>query len=304
MTTSSADWALLEGAPIAPRTGPFATPEFLRTLWEHRRAWHGEEAELLIASGDGAAALQIQHGQLSFLGHEDVVDYRSPVGTGAGAIAKMLCETGAGTPFRFDSVPVEAADALERALGDLGISTQRSPHTVSAVVHLPATFDEYLMAIGKKERHETRRKRRRFEQALGEPRIVTSGNDGDALDRFIAMHRMSPGEKGSFMTSAMAEFFAGLASDPGWRIDGLFGAGDEMVAAAIAWSDASGYYLYNSAFDTAAREASPGVVLVSLLVEQAIAEGLKVFDFLKGDEHYKFRLGAAPRELYALEGRS
>jgi len=63
------------------------------------------------------------------------------------------------------------------------------------------------------------------------------------------------------------------------------------------------YYLYNSASDPAVGHASPGVVLVSALFEDRIARGTRIFDFLKGDEPYKFRYGARPRPLFLLEGR-
>jgi CelD/BcsL family acetyltransferase involved in cellulose biosynthesis len=44
-------------------------------------------------------------------------------------------------------------------------------------------------------------------------------------------------------------------------------------------------------------------VLVSLLLERAIADRKTVFDFLKGDEEYKFRLGATARPLFRVTGR-
>jgi CelD/BcsL family acetyltransferase involved in cellulose biosynthesis len=43
-------------------------------------------------------------------------------------------------------------------------------------------------------------------------------------------------------------------------------------------------------------------VLVDLLVRRALAERLHRFDFLKGEEPYKFRLGARPRPLFTVEG--
>jgi CelD/BcsL family acetyltransferase involved in cellulose biosynthesis len=36
------------------------------------------------------------------------------------------------------------------------------------------------------------------------------------------------------------------------------------------------------------------------MIEQAIGEGIGRFDFLKGDEVYKFRLGAEERPLYRV----
>jgi CelD/BcsL family acetyltransferase involved in cellulose biosynthesis len=76
------------------------------------------------------------------------------------------------------------------------------------------------------------------------------------------------------------------------------------VAAAFGFGDDRAYYLYNSAYDPGAAATSPGVVLVDLLVRRCLVEGLARLDLLKGDEVYKFRLGARARPLYAVEGRS
>ena len=40
--------------------------------------------------------------------------------------------------------------------------------------------------------------------------------------------------------------------------------------------------------------------MLSHLIERAIEDGKQVFDFLKGDETYKFRLGATARPLYRV----
>jgi CelD/BcsL family acetyltransferase involved in cellulose biosynthesis len=43
--------------------------------------------------------------------------------------------------------------------------------------------------------------------------------------------------------------------------------------------------------------------MLGLLIEDQIRRGAEVFDFLKGDEQYKFRLGAEKRPLFRLQGR-
>ena len=48
-------------------------------------------------------------------------------------------------------------------------------HQSAALVALPASHDGYLEDLGKKQRHEVRRKRRRFAEELGEPRLSKSG---------------------------------------------------------------------------------------------------------------------------------
>lgn len=51
-------------------------------------------------------------------------------------------------------------------------------------------------------------------------------------------------------------------------------------------------YLYNSAYEPEARSSSPGLMLVSELVKEAIERGFERFDFLRGPERYKYQLGA------------
>ena len=103
------------------------------------------------------------------------------------------------------------------------------------------------------------------------------------------------------MTLEMEKLFASLAGQPGWQIDLLEGEEGRAVAATLSWADGDGFYLYNSAYDRA-TEASPGIVLLSMLIERAIGANFHVFDFLKGVEPYKFRLGATARHLFRFEG--
>jgi CelD/BcsL family acetyltransferase involved in cellulose biosynthesis len=99
----------------------------------------------------------------------------------------------------------------------------------------------------------------------------------------------------------MERFFTDLTAAAGARIDVLCNEAGTPVASAYGFQDGSGYYLYNSAYEPDAADASPGIVLVTELIRRAIADGLAHFDFLKGDEVYKFRHGAQRRPLYLLE---
>ncbi len=153
--------------------------------------------------------------------------------------------------------------------------------------------------LGKKQRHETRRKTRRFTELLGAPRLQRGGGV-DAVATFAAMHRLSSGDKGDFMNPATEALFAALHDTAGGVIDFLYGDGDEPVAAAFGFEDAATYYLYNSAYLPDAGAASPGIVLVAELIRRAIDVGFERFDFLKGDEAYKYRLGATARPLWRI----
>lgn len=167
------------------------------------------------------------------------------------------------------------------------------------MLDLPQTFDEWLMGIGKKERHEVRRKRRRFEAEFGPASIVPGGNN--ALATFCSMHRESEGEKGSFMTGSMEQF-----SQISWKMP---------VLSCTHWyarphpchrlwlGNRGRLLLLQLGVRLHSSVRLPGVVLFSSMIEMEIQRGAKVFDFLKGDESYKFRHGAKARQLFVIEGQ-
>jgi hypothetical protein len=70
---------------------------------------------------------------------------------------------------------------------------------VCPVVRLPegADFDAFLASLGKKERHEIRRKVRRAE-AVGPVELVESTNPLADLDEFIDLHQRKWGDRGLF----------------------------------------------------------------------------------------------------------
>lgn len=83
------------------------------------------------------------------------------------------------------------------------------------------------------------------------------------------------------------------------RLDALVLAG-RPLAVCFGFELAGTYFLYNAAYDPAVRDTSPGIVLVSEVIERSIERGLVRFDFLRGAERYKLRFGAAPYPLVDL----
>ncbi len=283
----------------AERVGPFATRDFLATVWRHTSS--PGQVPLILSDERGEVALVAEGDHLGLLGHEDLVDYRSPLGDAVDLLVEHFRTFARGRSFRFDSLPSGAADVITEALDRVGWGYRMAMHTQTAVVELPDTFDQYLTAIGKKQRHEARRKRRRFVGEMGGLRLATIEEPGPVLEDFFRLHRSSEGRKGRFMTDLMEEMFTDLLRADGWRLDALYGENDLPAAVVIGYSDADGYYLYNSAYDPDLRHVSPGVVLLTELISATIAEGGAVFDFLKGSEPYKFRMGARARPLHVVE---
>ncbi len=292
--TSSWDHPGFNLPPVAAATGPFATSAFLRVVDRH------EEGEPLMAATDRAfMALRTIGSEIRCAGDGELTDYHTPRGSGLEELMRDVAVEHRPTRFMLDSLPEEAAKPLVAGLEEAGWAVEWEVDEVAAVLDLPDTFDEYLASIGKKERHEVRRKRRRYESVLGEVSHETHKGRGWALDEFVRLHRLAGGGKGEFMTEDHVQLFTSLADADGWRFD-LLRADDGAAAVVFGWSDKTGYYLYNSAYDPALSHTSPGVVLLGTMIERAIEEGAARFDFLKGDEAYKFRLGARRRPLVRI----
>jgi CelD/BcsL family acetyltransferase involved in cellulose biosynthesis len=292
------DWETggFDRPPVAAAVGPFAGRAMLKTWWDVRG-----DGNLLLLEGPDALLPMVQSGNtISLLGEADLFDYHSPLGEGVGKlVATWAAALPAGINLDFDSLPAEAADVLMAGLTEAGLAPVAAVHQSAAVLEVPGDFDIYLASLDKKQRHETRRKGRRFTEMLGAPRLVREYGPA-AVSRFAAMHRLATGAKGTFMDPTTESLFGGLHADAGAVIDFLYGDGDEPVAAAFGFEDASAYYLYNSAYAPAASAASPGIVLVAELIRQTAEAAHDRFDFLKGDEVYKYRLGAVARPLWRI----
>lgn len=286
--------------PRAAATGPFARRPFLSSV----TALTGEP---ISTFGDEGTALVVveSDGEVRLGGDSDLTDYHCPLGSEIKSAIALLVDTAdPGTRFRFDSLPEEVATEVADAFAATGLDVASSQHALTAVVDISAGYDDYLAKIGKKQRHEVRRKRRRYEEEVGELVHLVDGGEGWLLDDFFRMHRMSEGEKGRFMTPAREEFFGTLIAQDGWRLDALVVPGSQSATACLfSYVDGEGFYLYNGSYDPSLRDASPGVAIIGSMIEQACAEGIPRFDFLKGDEVYKFRLGAEPRPLFEVRAR-
>ncbi len=169
----------------------------------------------------------------------------------------------------------------------------------------PAVLDDYLGSLGKKERHEIRRKLRRAKSA-GEVRFDVSADPLADLETFIELHQARWGADGLFPdTPGGAQsrvFFRRLFELFGRDLLhlGLLTVGDRRIAAAMWFDDGHTIAYYNAGTDPEARALSPGVLLVAKLAEHAIGLGRERLDFLRGNEDYKYEWGAIDRPIQRL----
>ncbi len=205
-----------------------------------------------------------------------------------------------------------ALDALREAFSARAVSTGWAvtveQEDVCPVVSLPqgADIDGYLATLGKRERHEIRRKVRRAE-AAGSIELVPSRDPLADLDAFIDLHQRRWGDDGLFPPTeggAMSRrffrrLFELLAADPILDLRFLEVDG-RRIAAGVGFDDGESVYYYNAGVDPGARDLSPGVVMVERYVRDALARGKRRLDFLRGDEPYKYEWGAVDEPIRRL----
>ncbi|HIP70051.1 MAG TPA: GNAT family N-acetyltransferase [Anaerolineae bacterium] len=176
---------------------------------------------------------------------------------------------------------------------------------VCPIIDLPATFDEYLAQIDGKQRREIKRKLRRANGAGAELVIIGPEDDIDeAVDEFLTLLRKSTFEKRDWLTDGRCAMFhdAAKAAMEAGILQLLFMEVNGRKAATLFNFDYDGrIWVYNSGLDPEAfGNLSLGVVLTAKAIELAIENGRKDFDFLRGDEIYKYRFGAKDTYIYRL----
>lgn len=203
-------------------------------------------------------------------------------------------------------------DALVKAFGggfdriDLQQLPTRSPLAAKATrpgepcLVLPLDGEEGMANVPGRMRSNWRYAVRRLEREGAVIDLVDSAGADEAaeLERLHGRRWRSEGEDG-VLSDGLARRHLRLAI-PELARAGLLRMhrlrrGSETIAIlfAIRGKHSTSYYL--SGFDPDCRHYSPGTALVGAAIAQAAREGASEFDFLRGQETYKYRWGAEDR---------
>jgi CelD/BcsL family acetyltransferase involved in cellulose biosynthesis len=268
-----------------------------------------------VVDGDGSpvALLPLYEaapGLLQAIGGAEVSDYLDLLaleGREEEAWMALLQSRGAERVV-WDLHAVPAGSPTVTALRELaqacGLATEITVEERCPVLTLPATWDHYLAGLSGKHRHELSRKMRRVEREAPEARVTVAARPADVAGRlgdFLDLHRRSRVGKARFMDARMEGFFRAVVTafaDLGmvrlWFLDTASGPIASFIT--LEWRDAVG--LYNSGFHPERAALSPGVVLLGHLIRDAIERGRRRFDFLRGEERYKYEFEPVPEDVY------
>ncbi len=314
----AADWnALL--AQSATHV-PFLRHEYLRAWWSTLGGgeWRRGELAVITATENGrlrgiAPLFLTEHeGQpsLMLLGSIEISDFLDVVVRPDDLrpfIAGLLDYLGSDYPSAWSALdlynlPEESPTlaALKAQAESRGWTFSQERLQPAPYVPLPGDFDEYLAGLNKKQRHEIRRKMRRA-AAYEKPVRWYVVEDEAALDEEIEaccrLMAQDP-EKQAFLSQTMRTQMRTMiyaAFRAGWLQLAFLEVDGEKAAGYLNFDYGGRIYVYNSGLDQRFRALSPGWVLLGHLLQWANENGRTEFDFMRGDEDYKYKFGGIDR---------
>ncbi len=188
-----------------------------------------------------------------------------------------------------------------------GLTVQITQQEVCPRIALPGTFEAYLDSLDKKQRHELRRKLRRIEgEQFTHVRVTSAEGLQTHLEQFIALMRASHPDKAAFLDDpAHDRFFRAVLprmAACGWLHLTLLYIEDTACAAYCHFDYRGDILVYNSGLDPNRNaHLSPGIVLLCQDIQWAIENGRQGFDFLRGNEDYKYRMGGVDHPVMRLQ---
>ena len=188
-------------------------------------------------------------------------------------------------------------ELLKVISGEYGWVSDIQPAYHTPVIHLAQDWETYLAGIDKKQRHEIRRKLRRADENSDTVKWYIA-NNRDTLDSeieaFFTLMEMDADKK-KFLTPQMRAQMSDVihwAFNEGYLQLSFMQIDGKNASAYLSFDYGQHLLVYNSGFDYSFSEYSPGWVLLSYLIQHAINTGKSYFDFMRGDETYKYRFGA------------
>jgi CelD/BcsL family acetyltransferase involved in cellulose biosynthesis len=297
---------------------------FLSWAWqsEWARAFAADRRLEIRCVEDGAGSLisllplyESLSGSLQLIGGADVSDYLDLISVQGREeeawMALLQSRTAERVEWELHAVPEASSTvaALPPLAAACGLTVSATVEERCPVLALPTSWETYLARLSGKHRHELQRKMRRLERDAPDAHATCVSAPADIAARlgdFLALHRSSRVGKARFMDDRMEQFFRGALAafaERGaarlWFLDTAAGPIASFVT--IEWDGTVG--LYNSGFAPERAALSPGVVLLAQLIRDAIARGCRRFDFLRGEERYKYEFEPVAEAVYHVRIR-
>lgn len=296
---------------------PFLRHEYLHTWWETRGGgeWDNIELSIVTARRDGRLIgiapffRKIEasgKSTLMLLGSIEISDYLDLI------VREIDLQEFTARLFDFlaekveipwnsmdlANLPEDSASlaALQSAANEQGWNFTKEQFSPVIPVTLPGDFEVYLSGIDKKQRHEIRRKMRRaaeFDLPVTWYILDDKTRLEDEIQAFLKLMENDQ-DKATFLNPSMRLQMVNsmqVAWNAGWLQLAFLEVDGQKAAGYLNFDYNDRIWVYNSGLDPRYLDLSPGWVLLGHLLQWANENKRSVFDFMRGDEAYKFKFG-------------
>jgi len=299
---------------------PFSRYEYLSEWWKTRGGgeWNSAElvlvsayendqlvgiAPLFIAEYDGQQAVLLV-GSIEISDYLDLIVREADLPRFLSGLIDFLASSLAGNWSALDwynlpdnslTLPALKAESERR-----GWNYHEEIYRPTPRIALSGSFDDYLSRIDKKQRHEIKRKMRRAAESDLNVRFVLIDQSADIekeMNTFFDLMTQDP-SKANFLHPAMREQMSvtiRAAFDQNYLWLSFLEVDGVKVASSWNFDYKNKLYGYNSGVSRTHMELSPGWVLLGHVIQWCCENGRHEFDFMRGDEDYKYRFGGVNR---------
>jgi CelD/BcsL family acetyltransferase involved in cellulose biosynthesis len=305
---------------------PFARHEYLRQWWRTLGGGEWDKAELILVSAseagrlvgiaplfkadhEGRAALMLV-GSIEISDYLDLIVGKEDLTAFASGLLDLL-QQAAGLP----SVPMDwynvpdwspTLRVLEAEAQRRGWDHAQEIYRAAPSIALGGDFEAFLGRLDKKQRHEIRRKLRRAAEGPTPASfhlVEDSVELEPAMDAFFEL-MAHDADKAEFLKPQMREHMRRVIRDAfanGYLWLAFLDMNGAKAAAALNFDYGNKLWGYNSGVSRDFADLSPGWVLLAHEIQWAVQHGRYEFDFMRGDEDYKYRFGASNRYVLRLK---
>ena len=311
-------WDLL--LSLCPKPSIFLTFEWLSTWWEHFK--EGRELFVVITEQGGnvvgIAPLAIERGRLGrrlhFLGqpgsdYSDFIAGKDAEGCLDSLLEPVLSgqewDTTVLGGIAGDSPNFRRLAAIWENIGPRGEYRADGP---APYLTLGENWDDYQKGLSRKLVTDTRRRLRRLQDTgtLEFKRCSGSEEVAGLLDQMVSLKSAryrATGARDIFSDGRRRDFYHEVALkllDRGWLDLSYLELSGMVVAIHFGFVYSNRFFHYMPSFRQEYAPFSPGRLLVEHQVRWAFETGLEEFDFLMGDDQYKYEWTDTFRTVYTF----
>ncbi len=303
------DWLLLERDGHIPTV--FQTYDWIDTWWKHL-GFRGKK--LILAAYDGSELIGIAPMYISKLKVKGIplFDVMRLIGAGESdyqafilkkdkelqaldVILKALKEK-SWDIFWLSDVHTETAtnQLMTEVLKKSRYHFIYQEHTPCPYIKLPETFEIYLKTLSRNSRRNLTKYCNRVEklEGLSYGKIQSAEEISDAMKTFFHLHQtrwQEVGQKGALAENEVKNFHIEVTSRLFRYLDlKQLKLKDKVIATTYSYDFNGSRGVYLPGMDMEYEYYSLGYVMMAYGIKDAIFCGLKEFDFMRGDEEYKY----------------